>query len=100
MSLGFLLILLPLQNTDGKPRDISEATVKDYLSREAYACQYGGKSKQEKVWEIMWVVIQLIPASLQCTDICRYSSDPNPGECVSSNPNSRRSEDIAVEFEA
>ncbi|KAH8193619.1 hypothetical protein TruAng_012216 [Truncatella angustata] len=58
------------QNTDGKPNDISEATVKQYLHNEAYACQYGGKSKQEGHWEIV--------------------SDPNPGECVSSSPESKR----------
>ncbi|ETS86939.1 hypothetical protein PFICI_00767 [Pestalotiopsis fici W106-1] len=58
------------QNTDGKPNDISEDTVKQYLHNEAYACQYGGKSTQEGHWEIV--------------------SDPNPGECVSSSPSSKR----------
>ncbi|KAI6081550.1 hypothetical protein F4821DRAFT_264787 [Hypoxylon rubiginosum] len=69
-----------VKNTDGKTNKITEDKVKEYLGNEAYACQFGGSSTHDSVWQII--------------------SDPNPGECVSSNPNTRRDDDIAFEFEA
>ncbi|KAI0129026.1 hypothetical protein BJ170DRAFT_357324 [Xylariales sp. AK1849] len=66
-----------IKNTDGKTNDLTVDTVKSWLGDEAYACQYGGYRKRG-VWEV--------------------TSDPNPGECVSTKPSKRN--DIPIAFEA